>query len=113
MISNIATGPFLQASYPASMPYINPGVPSAGLVRIHNNQMQVYDGSSWLSIGSSVMLDLSYEAQELLQWARRKKQEDEEFEVRLWKHPSLKEAYDHLRIMDALTKQEAKNNEMV
>ena len=109
MITQIdTTGPFLYSTSP-SPTYYNTGMPSAGMVRYTNNQMQVYDGSSWLTVGGTARIDLTHEANELLLWARRKKQEDEDLEFRLRKHPGLQEAYDQFRVMDALTKQEAKN----
>ena len=111
MITHINTGQFLYVTNP-SPTYYNTGLPSAGLLRYHNNQMQVYEGASWMPVGGTATVDLTHDAQELLLWARRKKKEDEDLEVRLWKHPGLQEAYHQFRVMDALTKQEDNNNEV-
>ena len=56
-----------------SMPYVNqnPNNPMTGMIRIWGNDMQVFDGSSWLNMSTSyATVSLDAETQELLMWAK-------------------------------------------
>ena len=89
-----------------SVPYVNMNNVSAGIVRYNGNtqNVEVYDGNSWLTLSTNyptISLDSNVIA--VVEWARRKRDEEEEL-LRLCKeHPGLQEAYERLQIMKALT----------
>jgi hypothetical protein len=60
--------------------------------------MKVFDGNSWIVLaGSYATVNLSYEAQSLLDWAQFKRAEERKLEKLLEEHPQLKEAYNDLK----------------
>jgi hypothetical protein len=93
----------------------NPSGPNsfAGQVRYNgNNQcMEIFDGNMWQMVGSSVAsVGLTTEAEELLDWARQKRQDEVNLKMRMEQHPGLKDAYEKFKIMDALTLEEEKSS---
>ena len=52
MIKNIIVGPGLQVST-GSPTYINMSSPSAGMVRYNGNNMEVYDGVTWIQMSNT------------------------------------------------------------
>lgn len=85
----------------------------AGQLRYNSSGagLEVFDGSMWQSIGSSVaQVGLSPIAEEALDWVRRKMQEEKDLVERMKQHPGLKDAYEQFKIMDALTAEEEKLN---
>jgi hypothetical protein len=62
-----------------AVPYVSANInnPMTGMIRIHGTDMQVFDGSGWLSVSTSyatVKLDTS--TQMILEWARKKMKEE-------------------------------------
>jgi hypothetical protein len=56
-----------------SVPYVsmNNTNPMQGMIRIWGSDMQVFDGSSWMTMSTSyATAELDAETQDLLQWAR-------------------------------------------
>ena len=93
MITNVySSSAFVTVTSAVGGPYINPGSPSAGMLRYHNNQMQVYDGSSWLLMGSSANVGLSGEAEEIMAWARKKMQAEREAHAMAEQYPAVADA---------------------
>jgi len=74
MIKGLSASPGLTVNGGnTSVPYINPNSsnPMQGMMRVNGTDIQVYDGSSWLTIGTSyATVGLDQETQDLLQWAR-------------------------------------------
>jgi hypothetical protein len=90
-----------------SVPYINQNTtnPMTGMVRVWGSDIQVFDGSSWIHMNSSyATVSLDSELQVLLDWGRRKMQEEQDLQLLMEKYPGLKEAKEHYDIMLALTK---------
>jgi len=57
----------------ASVPYVsmNNTNPMQGMLRVWGSDMQVFDGSSWMTMSTSyATAELDAETQDLLQWAR-------------------------------------------
>jgi hypothetical protein len=81
-------------------PYFPPGGQSAGMVRYNTNAnyMEVYDGQNWqqLSAGYTSM-GLSPEAESLLDWARKKRDEENQLESLAKDHPAINIALDNLK----------------
>jgi hypothetical protein len=80
-----------------SYPYISPGAASAGMLRFHNNEFQVYDGNTWMRVADShPMIDLSPAANEALEWAMEKRQQELEMEKLAENHPAVAIALENL-----------------
>lgn len=77
-----------------SPPYINMSNASAGTVRYNGNMgaMEVYDGSSWLTLSQSATVSLDYSAQEALNWARSKMAEEARIKELAAQHPTVANA---------------------
>lgn len=114
MIKNIMqTGRYVQVQNGTSSTYVNgySGAQGVGNMRFNtsNQNMEVFDGNSWIQLNMGhASVGLTIEAEALLDWARTKR--DEEFKLKelIEKHPGLKEAYERLEIMKALTLEEEK-----
>lgn len=74
MIKGIAGGQGIVAGGGSmNYPYIpqNPNNPIQGMIRISGQDMQVFDGSSWIALNASYAnVSLDQDTQDLLQWAR-------------------------------------------
>ena len=108
MIKNLSqSGAFMQVSsyYP---PEIYGNGQSAGQVRYNTStqQMEVYDGSSWISISQTATVGLTMPAEDAIRWAQTKMAEEADLKLRLEKHPGLKDAYEKFQVMDILCKEE-------
>jgi hypothetical protein len=81
-----------------SNPYISPGSQSAGMMRYNTNMntVEVYDGHSWKEIESYAGISLTGEAESLLDWARKKRDEEIEMQALADNHPAIKIALDNL-----------------
>lgn len=94
MIDGIMTNSsrYLTVSYVTNT-YVNTSSPGSGAMRYYNGRVEVFDGYSWLPISSGTQLvGLTPEAELLLDWAK-KKMEDEKLETEmLEKYPALKSA---------------------
>ena len=102
MIKGItSSSPFLVVSNGSPMnPYISPGAQSAGMMRYNTNSsnIEVYDGVAWKQMdGSYTTVDLSPEAQDLLQWARTQRQLDLNRKTLIENSPALKNAYEAIK----------------
>lgn len=82
-----------------SLQYVNqnPSNPMQGMIRVWGTDMQVFDGNSWQNIMSSyATVELNAESQLLLEWARKKKLEEEMLLTLPSEHPSVKAAKENL-----------------
>ena len=108
MINNLhVTSPFLTTSS-YSMPHIGNNGQSAGTVRWNTSgqQMEVFDGITWISINQNVTIGMSYEADEVLRWAGFKMREEDELKKRMEKYPTLKHAYEQFKMVEILVHEE-------
>jgi len=84
----------------AMTPYISPGAQGAGQVRYNtsSNNLEVWDGVTWKEITMAyTTIDLTYEAQSLLQWAKNARDKDLARETRIRSNPALKKAYEAIQ----------------
>lgn len=79
MIDRISTGVGLQSSS-ISAPYINMSAPSAGMIRYNIDHLEAYDGTSWIRISHDANIILDYDTEKLLEWARKKRDEEHKIE---------------------------------
>jgi hypothetical protein len=106
MISSLMGHAGVMVTGGSSNPYINMSNPSAGMVRYNGSNMEVYDGNSWLSIGSHQTVQLDARTQQILEWAEKRMMEETSLRLRMERHPGLKDAYEKFKIMDVLTQEE-------
>jgi len=96
----ISSGPFVQvAGGGGYTPYINMNTPSAGITRWNGatQSLEVYDGSSWMVISSSVAtVGLNTDAVRAITWANNKMNEEAELEKLAKEHPAIQIALDNL-----------------
>jgi hypothetical protein len=119
MIRNITSGSGVQIDNGhSSFPYIsqNSNNPMQGILRINGNDMQTFDGTTWITVGGAYpSISLSSPAQSAIQWAQQKMAEEESIKRLAEKHPAvadamntINEAYDKLKVIVALTEEENK-----
>lgn len=96
MIKGINGGRYIQVMNGfTSDPYISPGSVGAGMMRWNPNMncMEVSDGNIWKQLGMSMpTLDLTPEATELLDWAKKKMAEEKKIDELCKKFPGLDKA---------------------
>jgi hypothetical protein len=102
----------------ASIPYINMSAnPMQGMIRLNGSDMQAFDGTSWINLGSSYStVGLTSEAESLLDWAREQRNAQLHYESMAEDHPAVKIALDNLekakqqlRVTAELSKQRENN----
>lgn len=82
--------------------YINnySGAQGVGNMRFNtsNQSMEVYDGSNWQTLNMGfASIDLSYESQQLLQWARSEREKQFAREAKIKSNPALQKAYEAVK----------------
>lgn len=97
----------------SSQPYVDSSKASAGMVRYHNSNFEVYDGSTWMTIsGSYPSIDLSGNAISAINWALEKMSQEREQQDLAKTHPAVanaieavKRAEEQLHVIVQLTKE--------
>ena len=82
-----------------SLQYVsqNSSNPMQGMVRIWGTDLQVFDGNGWINIQSSyATVELDAETQSMLQWIRKKQDEEREIEALSQDHPAVRIAQENL-----------------
>jgi hypothetical protein len=104
MIRNITGGAGIQVSGSVyNSPYIDSTRSSAGIVRYIGNNLEVYDGSSWLPLQSSYpTIELDSMTVEAVQWTRRRMEEEKRMQVLAAKHPSVADALEAVKKAEEL-----------
>jgi hypothetical protein len=85
-------------------PYIpmNSTNPIQGMLRLNNQDMQVFDGSSWITVGASyASVDLDVDTQSLLEWARTERTRQNLRLERIRNNPALQKAYEAIQRAEA------------
>jgi len=121
MIDYIVGGEYLDVtSNKGAQPYINrtSGQPMTGAISYDpgSQQMKVYDGNVWLSLGGgSAVVNLDPEAIRILNWAKKRMQEEAERERLAETNPAIRDLMDQikqkeeqLKIVQTLIKEEEK-----
>lgn len=92
-----------------SNPYISPGSVGAGMMRYNSNMncIEVNDGNSWKDMGGNYAnVELTHEAESLLDWARKKRDEEMVMVLLIEKYPALKKAKDNYDLIWNIVKDE-------
>jgi len=82
-----------------SLQYVNQNVsnPMQGMIRVWGTDMQAFDGTGWTNIQTSyATVELDTETKMLLEWAKKKKVEEELLMTLPSDHPSVKAAKQNL-----------------
>lgn len=102
MIDYIVGGEYLVVtSNKGAQPYINMSgnQPMIGAMTYDHatQQMKVYDGNTWMSVGGgSATVNLTGQAISILKWAEQKMQEEKELFALAEKHPTIKDLVDQM-----------------
>ena len=105
MLNGINTsGRYLQVTGGSPSTYVNKNYSSNGFMQgdmrydLDSQCIKVYDGSSWVSLVSgNATIELSYEAQTLLDWARKKKDEEMLLEKQAEENPAIKDLVEQIK----------------
>ena len=106
MLNGINTGGrYLTVTGGNSAPYVSKSYTGNGFMQgdmrydLETQCIKVYDGSSWQSmVGSFATVELTYEAQTLLDWARKKKDEEHLLEKQAQENPAIKDLVDQIKL---------------
>jgi hypothetical protein len=83
-----------------SVPYINQNInnPIQGMLRVNGTDMQVFDGNVWTTMNTSyASIGLSSDAESLLDWARKKRDEEIEIDLLAAANPTIKDLLDQIK----------------
>ena len=101
MIKSITGGPGVVVSGGSvSFPYVpmNSNNPIQGMLRLNGQDIQTFDGNSWLTVGASYAnVSLDTESLELLQWARTQRHLEMNRKILIANNPALQKAYEAVR----------------
>jgi hypothetical protein len=106
MLNGINTGGrYLTVTGGNSAPYVSKNYSGNGFMQgdmrydLDSQCIKVYDGSSWQSmVGSFATVELTYEAQTLLDWARKKKDEEMLLEKQAQENPAIKDLVEQIKL---------------
>ena len=82
-----------------SLPYIGPNInnPIQGMMRVNNTDLEVFNGTSWQSLPSSyATVGLDQDVLDLVQWARKKRDEESKWYALASSNEAVRIALDHL-----------------
>jgi hypothetical protein len=105
MLQGINTsGRYIQVSGGTSSSHVSKNYNSNGYMTgdmrydLDSQCMKVFDGSSWQTLTSSyATIELTYEAESLLNWARQKRDEERLLEKQAQEHPTIKNLVDQIK----------------
>jgi hypothetical protein len=87
-----------------SLPYIAPNTsnPMTGMLRVHNTDIEVFNGSNWQIFPSSyTTVSLDQDVLDVIQWARKQRDKQLDRERRIQNNPALKKAYEAIERAEA------------
>lgn len=93
--------------------YVSPGAMGAGMMRYNSNtsSIEINDGNSWQHMNTNyASIELSSEAESLLDWARQKRDEEQQMKAMIEQYPTLKKARDNYDLIWNLVKDEQCKN---
>jgi hypothetical protein len=82
-----------------ALPYIGPNTnnPMTGMLRINATEMEVFNGSSWQQISSSyATVSMDQDILDIVQWARKKRDEEDKWYKLASSNEAVRIALDHL-----------------
>ena len=103
MIKNISGGgKYLAVSSGASSTYVNGYSNAQGVGNMRYNtstqNIEIYDGSVWITMNSGyATVALTTEAEQLLDWARKKRDEEMSLELLAMNNPTIKDLVNQIK----------------
>lgn len=82
-----------------ALPYISPNSsnPVTGMMRINGTEIEVFNGSSWQTLSSSyATVGLDQEVLDIVQWARKKRDQEKEWYELASSNEAIRIALDQL-----------------
>jgi len=82
-----------------ALPYVGPNIqnPMTGMMRINGTEMEVFNGSSWLQLSTSyATVGLDQDVLDIVQWARKKRDEEIQWQSLAKDNKAVKIALDNL-----------------
>jgi hypothetical protein len=101
MITEIYSNKYFFGTGKGFIPYFT-GVEVTGTLRSSNGYLEVYNGQSWVGIGSSGTITFTKETQSAIDWAIQAKQKEDALLTLVDKYPALKNAkeqFDTIRVL--------------
>jgi hypothetical protein len=83
-----------------SVPYVNQNIsnPMQGILRLSGSDMQVFDGSNWITLSTSyATVELNGDSQALMQWAREQRDKQAKREQLIKNNPALVRAHQAIQ----------------
>jgi hypothetical protein len=83
-----------------TVPYINQNVsnPMQGMIRVWGSDMQVFDGSSWMTMSTSyATVTLDQDILDIIQWARTQRTLEMNRKTLIENNPALQKAYEAVK----------------
>lgn len=104
-------GPGLTVTGDYGVPYFVGNTQSAGMTRYNptTQNMEVYDGTVWITMCSNPSIGLDNETLDIINWARTKMYEEQQLKALLEKHPGLKDLHEKFELMKALCQSDKEN----
>jgi hypothetical protein len=87
-----------------TMPYVpqNASNPIQGMIRVNNQDLEVFTGSSWQVMSTSyASVGLDQDVLDVIQWARKQRDKQLDRERRIENNPALKKAYEAVQRAEA------------
>jgi hypothetical protein len=82
-----------------ALPYVGPNSsnPMTGMMRIHNTELEVFNGSNWQMLSTSyATVGLDQDVLDIIQWARKKRDEEMMWQSLAKENKAVKIALDNL-----------------
>ena len=83
-----------------SVPYVNsnPNNPVTGMVRVYGSDLQVFDGTIWITMNTSyATVGLDPVTQEVVDWVKQKMQDEKELHQLSKENPAVQIALENLK----------------
>jgi len=83
-----------------ALPYITPNAnnPIQGMIRVNNAELEVFNGTGWQQLPSSyATVTLDQDILEIIHWARKKRDEELEFETLAKTNPTINDLVSQIK----------------
>jgi hypothetical protein len=84
-----------------ALPYIPPNAnnPVQGMMRINGTEIEVFNSTGWQSVSTSyATVTLDQDILDVIQWARKKRNEERELERLVQNNPTIKDLVEQVKI---------------
>ena len=94
MINVASTSAYMNAHSATTAPYVvsNPNNPMQGMLRYHNNSMEVFDGAGWVRTSMNITVGLDSKGEQAITWARERMAQEQRWAELAKQHPAVADA---------------------